>query len=405
MKLTSIQMLRGLAAFAVLMSHLYAIEANAILVNGGTESALVSPIWEKGFAGVDLFFVISGFIMVYVTTGRERGAASAGDFLIARATRIYPLWWLFMILTAVIFMFTHGSPWDPDSFRQSDHSPTVYITKSALLLPQGGHPVLGVGWTLIHEMYFYVVFAAFLFAPEKWLPGLLAAWAAFVVGCDLAGWTNYFPTNLFELANYPMTLEFIAGAFVAMLVMSGRRAFALPLTLIGLAAFVAAMIIFSNADSEYTLRWGRVLWFGLPATVLIYGIASLEADGGFSRLSGARERVWGWLVYLGDISFALYLSHILALSGIKRVFGYVESGLSSVGAPDFLADLFRLGAPGSLDNILYVLTSITAALVLAALTYRFFERPSLIALGKWRRGLVRPISAPKRGEMVRNAVW
>ena len=411
MKLTSIQMLRGLAAFAVMMSHLYAIEVNAIAVKGGGEAPLLGAMWEKGFAGVDLFFVISGFIMVYVTAGRERGAASAADFAVARASRIYPLWWLFMSATAVYFLLIHGVPGDPAQFKQAGHSAPVYLLNSALLLPQAGHPALGIGWTLIHEMYFYIVFAAFLFAPQRWLPYLLTGWAGFVVACDLAGYSNYYPTNLFELANYPMTLEFIAGAFVAMLVMSGRRAFALPLTLIGAGAFLFSMIVFSNADSTYTLRWGRILWFGLPAVILIYGITSLEADGGLRRanwpprLKRWTSGLWCSLVRLGDISFALYLGHILAISGLRRVFDFIGTELGEMGAPSFLANMFQLGAPGLLDNIVFLISSVAAALILAELTYRWFERPSLAVLSKWRRGLMRPISSPRRGELMRETVW
>ena len=411
MKLTSIQMLRGLAAFAVMMSHLYAMEVNAIDILGANESSLVGPVWEKGFAGVDLFFVISGFIMVYVTAGRERGAASAADFTLARIARIYPLWWLFMSATAIYFLMVHGVPGDPIQFNLAGHSQAVYLLNSALLLPQAGHPALGIGWTLIHEMYFYIVFAAFLFAPQRWLPWLLAGWAVFVVSTDIAGYSNYYPTNFFELANYPMTVEFIAGAFAALLVMSGRRAFAMPLTLIGAGAFIFSMIAFSNADAQYTLRWGRVLWFGLPAVILIYGITSLEAEGGLKRENWSpamqrwTDRIWRHLVRLGDISFALYLGHILAISGLKRVFEYVGGQLSAAGAPTFLSDMFVLGTPGIADNIVFLVSSVIGAVILAELTYRYFERPSLGLLSKWRRNIVRPIASPRRGEIVRETVW
>lgn len=411
MKLTSIQVLRGLAAFAVMMSHLYAMEANAVAQSGALDSPLLGAVWEKGFAGVDLFFVISGFIMVYVTAGRERGAASAADFALARASRIYPLWWLFMIATAIYFMMIHGVPGDPLQYQLAGHSAPVYLLNSALLLPQAGHPALGVGWTLIHEMYFYAVFAAFLFAPQKWLPGLLAGWAGFVIACDLAGYSNYYPTNLFELANYPMTLEFIAGAFAAILVMSGRRAFGLALTLIGGGAFIVSLFIFSNADATYTLRWGRVLWFGLPAAILIYGISCLEAEGGLKRENWSpklRQRtnwIWEKLVRLGDISFALYLGHILAIGGLKRLFESIGGQLNAAGAPDALSNIFLLGAPGPVDNIVFVVASITVAVILAEFIYRYFEHPSISVLSKWRRSFIRPISIPRRGEMVRKAVW
>lgn len=411
MKLTSIQMLRGVAAFIVMLAHILEIEQNSIAIVGGHETAIIAAFWEKGFAGVDLFFVISGFIMVYVTAGRERGATSALDFLVTRASRIYPLWWLFMAVMAIYFLSTYGVPGDPDEFLASGNTANVYLLKSIFLLPQAGHPTLGVGWTLIHEMYFYVVFAAFLFAPPKWLPVLLATWAIFVIGCDYAGWTNYFPGNLLELANYPITLEFIAGAFVALLVMSGRRAFAVPLTIIAAVALITAIIVYSNDDTQHTLKWGRVLWFGLPATVLIYGITSWEADGGWERLGWSRffrslsSRVWRLLVKLGDISFALYLCHMICLGCVRQSMKALAALLENMDAPQSISSVFRLGAPGMLDNLVFVLTSITVSVIVALASYRFFEQPSLSYLAKIRKRIFPPIAAPNRGEMVRDKIW
>jgi peptidoglycan/LPS O-acetylase OafA/YrhL len=98
MKLQSIQILRGIAALLVVIFHVRAQEMLAIGGNGLAEMPFLNGFVNNGFAGVDLFFVISGFIMVYVTDGVRPGIRSSLDFLFARATRIYPLWWFFSAL-------------------------------------------------------------------------------------------------------------------------------------------------------------------------------------------------------------------------------------------------------------------------------------------------------------------
>jgi len=362
MKLHAIQMLRGIAALAVALLHLGAIETEVL---AGREQGLLSGWTANGYAGVDLFFVISGFIMVYVTAGRARGAASAGDFLVARAARIYPLWWLFAGLFALFMLASYGVPYPPDVQAASGESGAGYTIKSFLLIPQGAYPLLGVGWTLIHEMYFYLVFAVFLLAPKRWLPWLMAVWAVFVIGNDLMGQTYKDAADLLTLANHTMTLEFIGGGFAAMLVLSGRRSLAAPVTLIAGAALLIALAVYTNDNTYETMRWGRVLWFGGPAIALVYGLTSLELGG---RLKTVKP-----LVILGDISYALYLSHILSFALMKRVFaGW-------------------LGAPGWLDNLVFFIVSLAFALLVSIAAHRLFETPSLTLLSKWRRAWLGPV--------------
>lgn len=106
-QLNSIQVLRGIAAFGVFCCHLISIEQS---VSG--RPAKLTELAESGAYGVDLFFVISGFVMVWVAAEMPRGWRSAQAFLIARIVRIYPLWWLFAGLAASGYLLLYHAPWD-----------------------------------------------------------------------------------------------------------------------------------------------------------------------------------------------------------------------------------------------------------------------------------------------------
>ena len=97
-KIYNIQSLRGIAAFLVLLSHLYTMEKNI------WGDQILSSAFRMGMSGVDLFFVISGFIMVYVTRNWNGGELyRIREFLFARITRIYPLYWFVSLITLALY--------------------------------------------------------------------------------------------------------------------------------------------------------------------------------------------------------------------------------------------------------------------------------------------------------------
>lgn len=470
MKLQSIQILRGIAAFLVVMYHIIATEKLAIASNGFTELPWVSGIWTNGYAGVDLFFVISGFIMVYVTGAAQAGPKTALAFFYARATRIYPIWWVFAGLMAVYMIVAHGfldlegKGWGAIGRTQAT---LPYLIKSFLLIPQGEHPILGVGWTLVHEMHFYVVFTAIMLAPRRIWPWLLCVWAAIVIVGSLAGLSGPIAANLLALITYPMTFEFILGAGAGLLVTSGRRFRPAIITMIATFWMLAALCL-QGIETTQTLMWGRVLWFGLPAAALIYGFASLDIDGRLALLvpAGLSALVIGlifqlyypaivsgktsvsfatilalltglvalgatlWAGYLlgrsspdqlralyplfdsiknalvsvGNWSYALYLSHIFVLVALRGIFSPIAHFLE-VGGLTGPAALFRLGQPGMIDNVLFMITAITLALILARFSYRYIEKPLIRYFAKRRLTLFGETSKQIRPADVQAAIW
>ncbi len=361
--LDSVQALRGLAAMLVVIFH----------VTGIQKSELISGPWERGYAGVDMFFVISGFILTYITHTYTRSLRTAGRFLYARATRVYPLWWIFASILPIYFLITYGSVAAPDQAIPASGEWT-YLTKSLLLWPQSTEPVLNVGWTLIHEVFFYLVFSLALLLRRPALPFLLVVWA----GLTLAGsWLLRTGDPVLDLATSQLTLEFIAGAFVGLSIR--HRLIFLPRTLLllGVAGLIAGMTLHTGEAMQGQPLISRVAVFTLPCCAILYGCVVLEQDQGLP--------VPGWCVALGNWSYALYLAHIIVMVGVLRLSRMAEGLL-----PQELRLYLIATEPGLWGNLVFSLAVITLSVITAALVHRYLETPLLTLTRKIIR---RPVLA------------
>ena len=312
-RLDSVQALRGIAALLVVLYHSAAIWRE----HAGLPGAWPGP-WDQGYAGVDLFFVISGFIMVWIAGGAARGPRRAGRFLWRRVTRIYPLWWIFCGLMALYFLLAYGQPASPAVVGPD--GAWGYLLASLALWPQSSMPVLQVGWTLTFEMGFYLIFAALLLLPPRIRPWLLLLWGAGVLVGLRALSFETMPGSPFALMFHPLVLEFLLGAAVAYILPRWRdEGWARFIALAGAFAF-AAWLAVGLDPAEPAFPAQRVLVFGAPAALLLAGLVRRDVAGG---------RVPAWLERLGDQSYALYLSHFLVLLAFKRVLalpGWLEGG-------------------------------------------------------------------------------
>ncbi|MEA2116633.1 MAG: acyltransferase, partial [Thermodesulfobacteriota bacterium] len=135
-RIKNIQALRGVAVLLVVFFHMVTIEKKY----GGTNT-LLSDYFQFGMFGVDLFFVISGFVMVTVSRGKFQQPRQAATFLYHRISRIYPMYWFYSLLVLAVFLLQ-------PSFVNSSQFGQVNILASFLLLPQKHLPLLMVGWTL-----------------------------------------------------------------------------------------------------------------------------------------------------------------------------------------------------------------------------------------------------------------
>ena len=296
-KIITVQALRAVAALAVLIRHA-----------GFREYQFLA-------AGVDLFFVISGFIMV-VSCWPEFGKPWAPRrFAVRRIVRIVPLYWLVTLFMMVLLCFGKNVVPEP-----------VRILESLFFYPFAtGVPVLPAGWTLNFEMMFYAVFALALVMRPR--PAVIAV-STTLVTLVILGWVLG-PVGRNNVA-FPLSLEFIFGMTIGVAHCEGAR---VPKSLGALA------IIFGFLAIGFSQKLGLISGGGDPMRVLVWGVPAAFV------VAGATLAQWIWrpfvnrpAVLLGDASYALYLFHqplIMILAGL----GYGRSSWPFVIAICIMASI------------------------------------------------------------------
>lgn len=340
-RLLTLQVARGAAANLVIFSHVIQVEAK---FNGGS---ILPAFFIYGISGVDLFFVLSGFIMV-VVGGKGTGAL---EFLWRRAARIYPAYWL------VTFVVLAASLIKPEWVNAAVKTP-ISIWRSFLLVPGPTVPLLAVGWTLVHEVYFYLVFALILALRIPILFGLIA-WGLIVLAVAVLGghYIRSFPVG-FVWAN-PLTAEFLMGAAVGLLY-DARKIYA-PVWagIIGLVALVISIVYIAPAVELATnpnFYGQRTVLFGIPMALIVYGLAGIEQH---RTVNPPRL-----LVSLGDWSYGTYLVHLLILSALGRT----------------IQSVFPTGI---ISNIVLIVGGLVIANMAGAVLYHYFERPTMKFLNRY----------------------
>ncbi len=314
----SVQALRGVAALMVVAFH--ALEQwreshpLAGLQRPGAwpgDAPAAGAAWPNGAAGVDLFFVISGVVMI-AASGRLAGRADGWRvFLRRRAERIVPLYWL---ATAVKLALALCLP----SLARHTRPDWVNTACSFLFLPAANaageiRPVLPAGWTLSFEMLFYLVFAAGLaLRPRDGLRGVvLRVVLPALLVLSLAGLARTPGLPAVAVLADPLVLEFGAGAALGLWVLhladkpARRPAGILGPALLAVAAALALVRLPAGTP------WWRVLDWGGPAALLVAALLALE-----------RRDVVPWpraLLRLGDASYAIYLAHGFVLGGLAAL--------------------------------------------------------------------------------------
>lgn len=314
--IAGIQYLRGLAAFMVLYFH--AIDQFPALFRG------LGPFGHVGVAGVDIFFVISGFIMWTITA---RGAAGDGrgapvDFLVKRIVRIVPLYWVFTALAVVAGLVLpqalHNRSTDGGHILAS----FLFIPHFHPAFPGMPFPVLVPGWSLQFEMVFYWVFALFVGCTAA---VRLAAVPAVIGGLVLLGLAVRPESAVGVTYTDPLMLEFVAG----MLLGAAYRAGWLRSVVLGwggvLAFPVLIPLLTTLVMEDYAVSGpARLVAWGGPAVLLVAGVLCLERRG--------RMPVVPALRLIGDASYALYLSHLFTLGALRAAWRAV--GLPTGGGWD-----------------------------------------------------------------------
>ncbi len=343
----NIQALRGIAVLLVLGRHMQ------ICIERMLGKSQLLGAFLLGDFGVDLFFVISGFVMVISTESRFRTWREAGVFLYHRVSRIYPLYWLYSLPTIWVFFCR------PQWLHRYDKNDPISVGKSLLLWPQQGLPILGQGWSLTFEMFYYLAFVALMFLPRRYFLKGLLFWALAVAG--LNAWFTYKTGGIrmrpegWVVCNI-QSVEFIAGALVGVAVQQQWLAWVRPAAAWscfgGAVAWVGLVLLPLGFE---LLNGDRVLGYGLPALALVYGAAVLELN---------RVRLPAMLARMGQYSYSIYLSHILVLGAVVQFWPW--RGMSGVLAELGLSLLMLVCAVGA-----------------GAVSYHGFERPLLTWSRRW----------------------
>jgi exopolysaccharide production protein ExoZ len=367
-KLAWIQALRGIAAFMVVMVH-----SRSVLRGTVAGEAVADYLLLPMAMGVDLFFIISGFLMVLTTRDFDGTKAYAWRFAAKRIARIWPLFAI-VTLTAVA-VDHHGIR----GFR--DASILLPYLEGLLFIPHNPaasgiyfQMSVGVAWTLCFECYFYLVFAACMLFG-RWRYGIMAAWLVVtliaipvlrggynlgVATQPLMVWSRYA-----NLAVNPIVWDFVFGMLAGSLYES-------RLTIRHHAVVYAIVAVLIAALLMGWSRIGMVNFFGphgwgAPLAILFFGIVMLAKSGDIN--------VPAWSVWMGEISYSLYLVHVYVFEIVQRVVARIPMD------------------PGMFSMVLFVIRPIVAVFCAWA-TFCCIEAPA----SAWARRSLLRIRLPRRRE-------
>lgn len=329
MIIKNIQILRGIAANAIILFHLIVIEQRY-----GNGIPIMPSFFQFLSAGVDLFFVISGFIMATIISA----GTTWKKFLFSRVTRIYPPYWFY---TSIMLAAYFVAP----AMLSRPEIPSFW--RSYLLIPDHQFPLLSLGWTLIHEMYFYLILTAIL-AFSLPLKKSLALWAGCIAVVPIF-FSRKEMSPVFALISHPLTLEFILGAVVGLAVRAGWNRFGRCGAIVAMGILCALSLWVT--DFAQLTDWQRSI-LGIPFALIVYSMAVIKTIP-YSK----------WAVALGNASYSIYLSHILVLSTLGRIFTLAH-------------------ADGLTAEIVYILLSILAANMFGLISYKYLELPLIVRFRK-----------------------
>lgn len=323
MKLHNVQYMRAIAALLIVYVHAR-----------HQVGSYAGYLEDFGNIGVDLFFVISGFIMVWIAKDSD----TPFSFISKRIERIAPLYWSATLLIAsIVFLF-------PELFKTAAFS-IGHLVKSLLFIPHYSPgqidkvgPLLHPGWTLNYEMYFYSVFALSLFTPKRFRLATIFG-TIFILFCVSKFW-SFQELAILTFWGNSIVFEFVVGALFGTLYKSGTR----------LNKTASILFMLGSALSYFALSGlPRGISNGVPAMLFFVGFLNLKLPSA------------GWANKLGDSSYSLYLSHLFVMGGCRTLL------------PTYLGD-------GRFAAISFVFISASLSILVGLFVYSYVETGLL----KWR---------------------
>lgn len=285
--LHSIQCLRAIAATIVVAFH-----AHISFMSPGSPlfSLDESYIFGLGKVGVHIFFVISGYIM-YISSFYKADKFDVPRFFMRRLLRIYPVYWIFVVIYLVVLAMLGTSP----------NLSAGQFWGMLFLLPESAPLVIGPAWTLSYEVYFYLIFGVVMqLGPAR---GLLTM-TGFFFASIVAGVLLHPQEPLAAMVTNGLLLEFVMGVWIGRLSLG----YELPKAMGGLALAVAIGGYAAGFAWGYDRLPSAIMW-GIPSAMLVMGAVILEQRKSMGLSHPVQRLSW-----LGNSSYSLYLCHILLIT-------------------------------------------------------------------------------------------
>ncbi len=295
-----IQLLRGIASLLVVYMH---VTVNTKEIS---HQIFLGDFFKFGGAGVDIFFVLSGFIITYTSRKGIGNPHKLLPFLRRRFVRIFPAYWI------IIGMFLLVQIVLPSFYKTPYNFTTGNFLSTFFLLP--GHTMVnGVSWTLTSELFFYALFSlAFLIPDKKIAFSLSMLYGVMLVVIALSGYPAANGNHWMNLAVFPMNVEFIMGVLAAAIIPSIPKSLGIPLIITGSIIFLTSAILSNAGFYLLASPFNRVVIFGIPSFLLIIGLVKYELNKNIS--------LHNILLSLGEASYSLYLLHLpLVVAGIRII--------------------------------------------------------------------------------------
>jgi exopolysaccharide production protein ExoZ len=323
--LVYLQYLRGLAALAVVYFHI-SLQYNELGLFG-----LYLPVFGK--EGVDVFFVLSGFIICYIAQIRPKAPRA---FIWDRIVRVVPLYWFYSALMTTMLILL------PEMVKSGQFDLTHIIT-SFIFMPHA-HPIFSEqywpvvipGWTLNYEMFFYFIFFCSLYL----LKGIRLAFIIITIGSLVALqllFTMPYPLNFW---GNPIVLEFLFGMLLAKVVIKYGAAINIKLSLLVSVLIVLFSCVFFDLNNPFLI--------GLSAALLVFWVVVINLKTKPINLLV--------LKLLGDASYSLYLSHIFVISVVNTV-------------------CKKLPFENSVNGFIFIILSFSLSIIVGVFSYQSIEKP------------------------------
>lgn len=317
----SVQYLRAISAIFVIFFH------------SSIQSSIISGIYAPkiGKFGVDIFFVISGFVMWESTIGRK---VNPFTFLKKRWVRIVPLYWIFTLIATIVAFVR------PEVLRSTVFNVPHFIASMVFIpwsnpaitngsLIERVTPVINPGWTLNFEMLFYMLFTGALF-----ISGSLRIWilALEILLIHFTAQNLRYAGAAPEFYAETVIFEFLFGVCVAVIATPQTGTWRVLAVLLVPIALVG--LFCGDLAGRIENRW---LWLGLPATMLVGAVVCIEKGDWMPRMM--------WLEKIGEASYSIYLSHVFVIAAARTVIAWASAS-GTFMYPIFFIPLGIVGSVG-----------------------------------------------------------